>query len=229
MTDTPRRGTVRGLRIGQLLLVIAALLLWGAARLTWVVLHSSDGLGQPKTVDLAGSTWSTALLPVALLLAAAVVATLAVRGWPLRAVAGLLAVVSAGLAYLAVTQWVVPDVDERAAQLAQIPFADQVITERQYAGAVCTLIAAACTLVAAVLLIRSATAGRRTTSRYAAPGARRAALQADTAQAQTPGDAGASPSQAGLSERMIWDALDEGHDPTVGESDDRPDPSAEGR
>ncbi len=223
MADTPERGSVRGLRIGQLLLVVAALLLWGAARLTWVVLNSSDGLGQPKTVELAGSTWSTALLPVALLLGAAVVATLAVRGWPLRAVALLLAVVSAGLAYLAVSQWVVPDVDERAAQLAQIPFADQVLTERQYAGAVCTLVAAICTLVAAVLLIRSATAGRRTTSRYAAPGARRSAVQTESE-----GDA-ASASRSGLSERMIWDALDEGHDPTVREADDKPDPPAEGR
>ncbi|SHW80266.1 membrane protein [Mycobacteroides abscessus subsp. abscessus] len=38
------------------------------------------------------------------------------------------------------------------------------------------------------------------TAKYAAPGARREAAQEDGAD--------------GMSERMIWDALDEGHDPT---------------
>ncbi len=71
-------------RVAQLLLVLAAAGLWAASRLTWVQISSFDELGQPKTTDLARSTWSTALIPLALLVLAAAVAALAVRGWPLR-------------------------------------------------------------------------------------------------------------------------------------------------
>ena len=71
---------------------LAALGLWVASRLTWVVSPDSfDGLGQPKTTTLDGGAWSTALLPLALLLLAAAVAGLAVRGWPLRLLALLVA------------------------------------------------------------------------------------------------------------------------------------------
>jgi uncharacterized membrane protein (TIGR02234 family) len=73
-------------------------------------------------------------------------------------------------------------------------------------------------LVAAVLLLRSASKlapGRDASSKYAAPATRRSvARQSDT-------DAAAPE----VSERMIWDALDEGRDPT-----DRPrGPDTEGR
>jgi len=80
--------------IAQLLLVVAAAALWTASRLPWVVIRSFDGLGPPKSVTLSGASWSTALLPLAVLQLAAAVAALAVRGWALRALAGLLALVS---------------------------------------------------------------------------------------------------------------------------------------
>ncbi|MGA7054731.1 MAG: TIGR02234 family membrane protein, partial [Mycobacterium sp.] len=76
------------IRIAQLLLVVAAGALWAASRLPWVVIRSFDGLGPPKEVTLSGATWSTALLPLALLILATAVAALAVRGWRLRALAG---------------------------------------------------------------------------------------------------------------------------------------------
>jgi len=66
--------------IAQLLLVIAAAALWTASRLPWVVVRSFDGLGPPKEVTLSGGSWSTALLPSALLMLATAVAALAVRG-----------------------------------------------------------------------------------------------------------------------------------------------------
>ena len=44
-----------------------------------------------RPTTLSGATWSTALLPLALLLLAAAVAALAVRGWPLRVLAVLVA------------------------------------------------------------------------------------------------------------------------------------------
>ena len=60
--------------------------------MTWVEVTSFDGLGQPKSTALSGATWSTALMPLALVVLAAAVAALAVRGWVLRLVGVLVAV-----------------------------------------------------------------------------------------------------------------------------------------
>jgi uncharacterized membrane protein (TIGR02234 family) len=203
--DREQRGK-RMIRLAQLLLVVAGLGLWFGSRLPWVIVSSFDGLGQPKSVTLSGAAWSTALVPLALLLLAATVAALAVRGWPLRLLAVLLALASAATAYLAISQWVIPDVAIRAADVAQIPVAALVGCDRHYVGAALTLAAAVCTLVAAVLLMRSAATGRAVTAKYVAPAARR-----ETARAEGPTPSPAAPA---MSERMIWDALDEGRDPT---------------
>lgn len=189
------------IRIAQALLALAALALWGASRLTWVQVQSFDGLGQPKTSTLTGAQWSTALVPLALVLLAAAVAALAVRGWALRLLAVLVAISSAALAYLGISLWVVHDIAVRGADLAQVPVAALVGSSRQYVGAGITVGAAVLTLAAAVLLIRSAALARGTGTKYVAPAARREAVT---------GDATAD----GMSERMIWDALDEGTDPT---------------
>ncbi len=196
------------IRIAQVTLVLAAAALWGASRMTWVEVTSFDGLGQPKTVALSGAQWSTAVVPLAVLLVAAAVAALAVRGWPLRVLAVLVAATSAGMAYLAISLWTVGDVAVRASHIAEAPVADLIGSQRHYAGAVHTVVAAVVTLVGAVLLMRSARTERTGASRYA----RRAA---------------ASPEQPGtaMSGRMIWDALDEGADPTR----DSDDPDTKGR
>src|ERR1700757_2125257 len=94
--------------------------LWAAARLPWVDLRSSDGLGQPRSTILSGGSWSTALVPFAVLLLAAAVAAIAVRGWPLRLLAALVAVVGAAASYLGITLWTIPDVAPRAAYLADL-------------------------------------------------------------------------------------------------------------
>jgi uncharacterized membrane protein (TIGR02234 family) len=207
MTDqASQRRLGRLVRVAQVLLVLASLGLWVASRMTWVVVRSFDGLGQPKTVSLSGSSWSTAMLPLALLLLAAAVAPLAVRGWPLRLLAVLVAVASAAAGYLAISQWVIPDVAIRGADLAQIPVASLVGSERHYPGAVLTFAAAICSLVGAVLLMRSARTGQASTTKYAAPSARRSAARSDAG--------GATLEKGSMSERMIWDALDEGRDPT---------------
>ena len=176
-------------------------------------MSSFDGLGQPKSVTLSGGSWSTALLPLALLLLAATVAALAVRGWPLRLLAVLVALVSAATAYLAISQWVIPDVALRAADLAQIPVSSLVGVERHYVGAAVTLVGALCTLVGAVLLMRSAATGRAATTKYVAPAARRSAARSAAVDAPATSSPDA-PSKPAMSERMIWDALDEGRDPT---------------
>ncbi|HEX2287048.1 MAG TPA: TIGR02234 family membrane protein [Mycobacterium sp.] len=185
------------IRVAQLLLVLAAAVLWVASRMTWVEVTSFDGLGQPKTTTLSGGSWSTALLPLAVLLLAAAIAALAVRGWPMRLLAVLVAATSAGMAYVAISLWVIRDVAVRAAHLADVPVADLVGTQRHFGGAVITVVAAAATLAGAALLMRSAVKERPGAARYA----RRAVAQPDE-------------SGATMSERMMWDALDEGRDPT---------------
>jgi uncharacterized membrane protein (TIGR02234 family) len=189
------------IRFAQLLLVAAAVGLWVASRLPWVTIRSFDGLSQPRSGTLSGASWSTALIPLAVLLLAAAVAALAVRGWLLRVVALLVAGASAGAAYLAISQWVVRDVAVRGADLAQVPVASLVGSERHYAGAAVTLAAAVATLVAAVVLMRGAVKGTAARTRYASRAERRAAaLRVD--------------SRGTMSERTMWDAIDEGRDPT---------------
>jgi len=183
------------IRAAQLLLVAAALALWAASRLPWVSVGSFDGLGQPKTVTLNGAAWSTALLPLAVLLIAAALAALAVRGWPLRAVAVLLAVVSFALGYLGITLLVTPDVGPRGAELAGVDIATLVSSQRQPAGAVVTLMAAMGVLLAAAVLMRSAVSSAHQVTKYVVAGPAR-------------------PGSDGESERGMWDALDEGRDPT---------------
>ena len=194
----------------QLLLVMAAVALWAASRLPWVVIRSFDGLGPPKEVPLSGASWSTALLPLALLMLATGVAALAVRGWALRVLAGLLAAASLAVGYLGVSLWVIPDVAVRGADLAHISVVTLVGSERRYWGAGIAVLAAACTLIAAVLLMRSAMSARDGATKYASPATRRSnALRGDADGAMLE-----EPEAPEMSERMIWDALDEGRDPT---------------
>ncbi len=215
---TKARPGRRIIGIAQLLLVVAAGVLWAASRTSWVVIRSFDGLGPPKSITLSGGTWSTALLPLAVLQLAGAVAVLAVRGWALRALAALLALVSFAVGYLGVSLWAVPDVAVRGADLAHISLVTLVGTERHYWGAAAAVLAAVCTLIAAVILMRAAShaaPAREGTTKYASPGARRSAARSDDAATDGPD----------ISERAIWDALDEGRDPT-----DRPrDSDTEGR
>ena len=184
-------------RFAPLLLVLSAAALWGASRMVWVDVQSFDGLGQPKTTALTGGTWSTALVPLAAILLVAAIAPIAVRGWRLGVLAVVIAGMSAVMGYLAISLWVIRDVAVRAVHLAGVPAADLVGTQRHYGGAILTLVAAVSTLVGAVVLLRSVAKPRPEVDRYE----RRRRAQSP------PGDADAS-------ERVMWDALDEGRDPT---------------
>lgn len=224
---TGDRRTRPSIRIAQVLLVVAAGALWAAARLPWVAVRSFDGLGPPKRVTLTGAAWSTALLPLALLMLAAAVAALAVRGWALRVLAALLAAASLAVSYLGVSLWAVPDVAVRGADLAHVPTMTLVGSERQYWGAAVAVAAAVCALVASVLLMRSAAdsgATRSNATKYAAPATRRSLARGEGAGGATATGPG-TPDTPEMSERMIWDALDEGRDPT----DRSRGPDSEGR
>jgi uncharacterized membrane protein (TIGR02234 family) len=215
----------RTIRIAQILLVAAAGGLWAASRLTWVELRTFDGLSPPKLVTLSGAEWSSGLLPLALVLLAAAVAVLAVRGWALRILAGLVALASLATGYLAVSTLEIPDVALRAADLARVPLLELVGSKRHHAGPIITLAAAVCALVGAALLMRAATKACGTSTKYVTPGARRAVVRRKSNDETT------------MSERTMWDALDEGHDPTdrsvdagsPSDDDSSPEPDTEGR
>jgi len=219
MTEDAAGGGARALRWAQLLLVVAAGGLWGASRLPWVLIRSFDGLGQPRQVTVTGASWSTALVPLAWVCLAAAVAAVAARGWKLRVLAGVLAAVSLAGGYLAISMWVARDIAVRALDIAEIPVTSLVATERRPAGAVVSLVAALCVMAAAALLMRAAARDTSSDAKYAAPAARREAARGIDAGRQ-PG-----PDSPEMSERMMWDALDEGCDPT----DPPPGAAAEGR
>jgi uncharacterized membrane protein (TIGR02234 family) len=185
------------IRLAQLLLLLSAGALWVASRMVWVEVQSFDGLGHPRTTALNGASWSTALIALAAMLVAAAIAPIAVRGWRLGLVAVIVAGMSAVMGYMAISLWVIRDVAVRAAHLAEVPLADLVSTQRHYGGAIITLVAAIGALVGSVLLIRSVAKPRPEVDRYER---RRSAPLPEEAAAP--------------SERAIWDALDEGRDPT---------------
>jgi uncharacterized membrane protein (TIGR02234 family) len=210
----PTLGGRRSIRVAQVLLVVSAAGLWAASRLTWVDLNTFDGLGPPKLVTLSGAGWSSALLPLALLLLATALAALAVRGWALRALAMLVALVSLATGYLAISTLEISDVAARGAELAHVPVLELVGSKRHYPGPVITLLTAVGVLVAAVLLLRAASSAGGTARKYLAPAARRSAARHDD---EAP------------SERTMWEALDEGRDPTDVVDDLPPEPDTEGR
>jgi uncharacterized membrane protein (TIGR02234 family) len=210
----PALGGRLAIRAAQVVLVVSAGGLWAASRLTWVELRTFDGLGLPKLVTLSGAGWSSALVPLALLLLATALAALAVRSWALRLLAVLLAVASLATGYLAISTLEMPDVAARGAELAHVPVLELVGSNRHYPGPVITLVAAVGTLIAAVLLLRAAASAGRTATKYLAPAARRSAARRDQ---ETP------------SERTMWDELDEGRDPTDPARDSPPEPDTEGR
>ncbi|OBG64530.1 hypothetical protein A9X03_08465 [Mycobacterium sp. E1715] len=227
MAEAPRRARL-SVGVAQALLVLSAAALWAASRLPWVVIRSFDGLSPPREVTLSGASWSTALLPLAVLMLATAVAAIAVRGWPLRVLAGLLALASLAVGYLGVSLWALPDVAVRGADLAHVAVMSLVGSERRYVGAGIAVAAAACTLVAAVLLLRSAGdagATRLSAEKYAAPATRRSNALRDDAD----GAMLEKPETPKMSERMIWDALDEGCDPTRDPIDRPRDSDTEGR
>ncbi|MDM2645702.1 TIGR02234 family membrane protein [Mycobacteroides abscessus] len=190
----------RSLLMGAGLLVIAAGALWVASKFSWVRLRSFDGLGEPRTLMVSGADWSAALVPLAVALVAAAIATLAVRGWALRVLAVLVAIIGAAAAYLGVSLWAVRDVGPRAAEVKNVAVSTLVGADRLSGGATTAVLAAVVSVLAAITLLRAARGA--SASKYQTPAARRSEA--------------VSPVDRGQSERVMWDSLDDGHDPTVG-------------
>lgn len=208
-------GTSRGTAVPRtLLLALAAAALWGSSRMTWVHLTSSDGKTLERTTDLDGSTWAAAMTPLALALLAAIAASFAVRGWALRVVGLLVALVAIAVAVPAVQLLVSGASADRAVELAELSgHPEDLSTTVSVLPALLALVGAVAALGAAVLLMRKPPVRGGLSSKYDNPATRREAAaklgKADTAASDEP-----------VTQRMLWDALDAGEDPTVADGDD---------
>lgn len=247
--------------LGSILLAAAALAFWIASRLTWAKVLAADGLSPARTFEVKGSDWSPWLTPLALVLLAAILAAMSLRGWGLRIVALLVAAAGVLAAFPAISLVMGGTNDTYAATAAGLNdrYVVQLVTTNNWVAAV-VLVGSLCAVAAGVLLMRVAS-GAGMSSKYKTPAARREELereifaehrkrQSDGASGTAPssapdnsattGTAGSSPAQpAGQkgstadgattsdalsgdpgevhdapNERMLWDALDTGIDPT---------------
>ncbi|MEV6280943.1 TIGR02234 family membrane protein [Nocardia sp. NPDC051832] len=213
---SPRNG-VRG---PIALMVAAAALMWASSRLTWYTVSSSDGLTEPRTDHLTGSVWFGALTPLALVLLAAVAAVLATRGWPRRLIGVLVALIAAVTAVPAFALFTGSgDLPGRAMALAELParagYTDGFTSPL---GPALSLVAALAAFAAGVLLARMPRESAQLSGKYDNPVTRREAATEQVENQRT-----ADKPDGGLSERVLWDALDAGADPT----DDSPKPGAQ--
>ncbi|MGF7124328.1 TIGR02234 family membrane protein [Rhodococcus sp. BE178] len=205
----------RATGVAALLLAVAAACLWGSSRMTWVTVTSSDGLGEDRVTNLDGGTWAAATTPLALALVAAIAAAFAVRGWLVRVLGLLVAVVAVVAAIPAIGLLTGGASDEKAAYIAGFErVATQVTaTEVSALPAVLVLVGSVAALAAAFVLIRKPAATGGLSSKYDSPAARR-----DAAAKRGAVDKKDEPQ----TQRMLWDALDAGEDPTVDDGDRAP-------
>jgi uncharacterized membrane protein (TIGR02234 family) len=182
--------------------------------MTWVHLTSSDGKTLERTTDLDGSTWAAAMTPLALALLAAIAASFAVRGWALRVVGLLVALVAIAVAVPAVQLLVSGASADRAVDLAELSgHPEDLSTTVSVLPALLALLGAVAALGAAVLLMRKPPVRGGLSSKYDNPAARREAA-AKLGQGDKPA------SDEPVTQRMLWDALDAGEDPTATDGDD---------
>lgn len=205
-TQPPKRSLVPPV----LLLVLAAVLLWASSRLTWVRVHSADGLGEAKSDSLVGSTWVAIVTPLALTLVAAIAALFALRG-RLRQVLGvLIALIAAACAVPALALLTGAATDERAKQLAELPGRAEITGVDTYVFPPALALVGACSaFLASLLLVRKQAKSTGLSSKYDKPVVRRE----EAARRLADDRDGSDDDQP--SERVLWDALDAGEDPTA--------------
>ncbi|MEO9329990.1 TIGR02234 family membrane protein [Gordonia sp. B21] len=219
--------------VAAILMAATAAAFWGASRLTWATVSAEDGLSPQRAFDVTGADWSPWLTPLALVYLAGIVAVLAVRGWALRVVAILVAVGGVLAAFPAVSLLTSGGDSDYAAEAGDIPDRYVVLfVDARTPPALLVLLGTACAVAAAVMLLRVAR-GAASTSKYTTPAARREKLEkeifaeherrkrAEAAEKTGSGSGddaakGSTDDQGstGANERMMWDALDTGIDPT---------------
>ncbi|MGY0497918.1 TIGR02234 family membrane protein [Nocardia sp. FBN12] len=197
--------------VAVVLLALAAAGLWASSRMTWVTVHSADGLTEPRTDDLNGGVWFGALTPLALVLVASIAAVFAVKGVLRQLLGVVISVVAAAAAVPGFALAVgAGKTAERAGTLAELPVRAVVSGADTHLGPAILSIFAACLALAAGILLTRRTGERAEASdKYDNPVFRRADASAAVSKQHTE-----TGSAAPLSDRVLWDALDAGTDPT---------------
>ncbi|OZG28395.1 TIGR02234 family membrane protein [Williamsia sp. 1138] len=239
-TATARAGRGRRLGIIALLLGLAAVAFWSASRMTWAELIGADGLAPPRTFTVKGSDWTPLLTPLALVLLAGIAAAASLRGWALR----LTAIVVAAVAVLgllpALTLLTGDDHTSYAADVIDLPNRYQAVqVDTSILPGLIVCLGTAFAVLGAVVMLQIASRDAPMSSKYKSPAARRAELEeqvfaqraAEKKAATTANEDGANESgpasksvpsaemDSGNNERLLWDALDTGDDPTIGPAD----------
>ncbi|MDU0478007.1 TIGR02234 family membrane protein [Staphylococcus chromogenes] len=213
--DQPKTSN-RHSRAAIALLGLSAAALWGASRLTWLVVDVFDDKSGQATHRLVGAVWSTEQSAVALLLLASVVAALALRRTG-RRIIGVVAGMAALVASWAPMRLLTSGADlARAKTILTSGAASQrsaePITVAQWAeitnstvqplGPTLALIACACALVAGIVLAMRPGQDSPRKNRFEAKKSREEKIASDLEQDPH-------------SSRVVWDAIDADLDPTV--------------
>lgn len=205
--------------VAAILLLVAAVALWGASRMTWATVAAEDSLDlqQMRTFSVLGSDWSPWLIAVAAVFVAALAVQFAVHGLALRVVAIGVALLGVAVAVPAISLLASGDGDLYAARAIDLPDRfDVIAVSTTVLPGITVLLAALCAVLAAVAILRTASSGRRMSSKYSTPAARREDIERqafadyERRKAQESGAADESAS----TERELWEALDHGIDPT---------------
>ncbi|GGF30033.1 TIGR02234 family membrane protein [Williamsia phyllosphaerae] len=229
----------RSLTIASVLLAVAAAALWGSSRLSWASLVAADGIGVPRDFTVRGSDWSSYLTPLAIVLLAAIAAAVSLRGWGLRILAVIVALIGVASVAPAISLLTGDSGGTYAAKSIDLPGRYQVTSiETHPLAAVLVFVSGLFAVAAAVVIMRAARGAVGLSSKYKSPAARRADLEeqifadrcSTTGSTDTKSDPGPergadAPESTegdggGLNERMLWDALDNGADPTASTSDE---------
>ena len=238
------RGGRRGRRLGVIavLLGVAAVAFWAASRMTWAELIAADGMAPPRTFTVKGSDWTLLLTPLAIVLLAGIAAAASLRGWALRIAAVIVAAIAVLGILPAITLLTGDDHTTYAAKVIDMPARYQPLeVDTSVLPGIVVLLGALAAVLGAVVMLQTAALDAPMSSKYKSPAARRAELEeqvfakrkADKKSGRVSGSndpqegGRASSTEAAAdgapnNERMLWDALDTGDDPTVGPSDRQP-------
>ncbi|WP_083913363.1 TIGR02234 family membrane protein [Nocardia concava] len=201
------------------LLALAAVLLWASSRMNWATIEITSDYGLPRKKDLDGGVWFAPLTPLALVFLATIAAVFATHGWWRRGVGVIVAIVSAMAAVPAYALLTHHGTTDRATRLAELHGGD-------HAGAVTTsalpalvsLAGAVSAFAAGLLLVRQSAEAPRMSGKYDNPANRKLSaaeqVAAHHARVRDAESASQTAPREQLSGRVLWDALDEGVDPT---------------
>lgn len=187
-------------------LLAAALALWGGSRGTWVTVTWADPLRGDVVATASGAETEPVLVPWALLALAAVAGVLATSGWGRRAVGAVVALAGLVALWRGLAGLATPPPEALPAP-ARRPGTPSVID----AAVAWPLLAALGGLLlagAGALTVWRGKGMPRLGARYDAPGT------PGTARVEE-GGAASPPRRAADEDQQLWDALDEGRDPTA--------------